>query len=164
MQMENPITTPEIEAGIPERLRWCFLVSSANLNRVCLPVVQAFWEAVHVFAPAARLSSPAQVILATRPFRITLGSGTLEYHPKDETINAAIEHLVFLDVGRLLPLAHELRVACIVEEFVHALMHVSDERLTSIIVAHLYPGVVLVDGRYTPAAIAAPPTASTSPA
>lgn len=154
--MENPITTAEIKAGIPEPLHWCFLVSSANLNRICFLVIQAFWEAVRVFSPAARLSSPAQVILATRPFRITLGSGTLEYHPKDEVINAAIEHFVFLDVGRLLQLRHELRVACIVEEFVHALMHVSDERLTSMIVAHLYPGVVLVDGRY---ASIAPPAA-----
>jgi len=84
-----------------------------------LPVVESLWEAVRAFAPAAQLSCPAQIILATRPFRITLESGVLEYHPREETINAAIEHLVFLDVGRLMQLQRPLQVACIVEEFVH---------------------------------------------
>lgn len=147
----NSITASEIESGIPQQYRCYFLVSSANLNRECLPVVESLWEAVRAFAPAARLSSPTQIVLDTRPFRITLNSGVLEYHPREETISAAIEHFVFLDVGRLLPLQRSLQVACIVEEFVHALMHVGDEKLVSLIVAHLYRGVVLVNGRYTPA-------------
>ncbi|MCP5426629.1 MAG: hypothetical protein H6966_00005 [Chromatiaceae bacterium] len=150
--MENPITTSEIEAGIPEKYRCYFLVSAANLSRQSLPVIESLWEAVRVFAPAARLSSPAQIIIATRPFRITLSSGVLEYHPREETINAAVEHLVFLDVGRLMPLQRPLQVACIIEEFVHALMHVADEALVSLVVTYLYRGVVLMDGRYSPAA------------
>ena len=148
-QLDDPITAAEVEAGIPERYRCFFLVSAADLNRQCLPVVESFWEAVRVFSPAARLACPAQIILAARPFRITLGSGVLEYHPYEKTISAAIEHFVFLDVGRLLQLLRPLQVACIVEEFVHALMHVADESLVALIVAHLYHGVVLRDGRYT---------------
>jgi hypothetical protein len=153
--MQSPITASEIEAGIPEKYRCYFLVSAADLSRQCQPVVESFWEAVRVFAPAARLSCPAQIIIAARPFRITLGSGVLEYHPRHETINATVEHFVFLDVARLMPLQKHLQVACILEEFVHALMHVSDEGLTSLIVTHLYHGVVLVHGRYTPAAASA---------
>src|SRR5881296_1071763 len=107
--MENPITASEIQAGIPPEYQGYFLVSSANLTRECLPVIEAFWEAVGAFAPAARLSYPAQIILATRPFRIPLGTGALEFHPREETICAAIERFVFLDVGRLLPLQRPIQ-------------------------------------------------------
>ena len=87
---------------------------------------------------------------------ISLGSGLLSYNPKPEVINAAVENFLFMDVAEMLPLPHQLQVACMMEEFVHGLMHVQDERLTSVIVAHLYPGVVLVDGRYTVAPEADP--------
>lgn len=145
------ITTSEIQAGIAEQYRCYFLVSAAELPRDCLSVIESFWEAVRVFAPAARLSAPVHVIIATRPFRIKLSSGVLQYEPCDETINAAIEHFVFLDVAKLAALAKPLQVACILEELVHAAMHVSDENLVSLIVTHLYRGVVLVDGRYSAA-------------
>lgn len=144
-----PITTADIEVGIPEAYRRYFLVSSTTLEETYRPTVEAFWEAIRVFSPAARFSRPAQVVIAASPFRIQLASGMLSYEPRPDVINAAVEHFIFLDVVKMARLAYPLQVTCIVEEFVHALMCVSNEDLTSIIVAQLYSGVSLVNGQYT---------------
>jgi len=90
-------------------------------------------------------------MFATAPFRLNLSQGELRYTPTNpQTINVHVEHLVFLDCNKMAGLQRELQVACILEELVHALMHITDESLVSVIVASLYPAVRLVDGRYTP--------------
>jgi hypothetical protein len=55
---------------------------------------------------------------------------------------------VFLDATKTAPLSEELQVACILEEFAHAIMNIQDEALVSDVVALLYPGVVIRDGKY----------------
>ena len=149
--MENPITTAEIESGIHAEHRHFFRVSSASLPRSMFGIVEAFWTATAAIGRAMWFSHPAHVMFATAPFRLNLSQGELRYTPTNpQTINVHVEHLVFLDCNRMAGLPRELQVACILEELVHSLMHITDESLVSAVVASLYPAVQLVDGRYMP--------------
>ena len=82
-----------------------------------------------------------------------MGSGLLTFEPSSGVLNACVENLVFVDCDKMLSIVtHQVRVACILEEFVHGLLHVSDETLTKRIVAYLYQGIRLNDqGQYCPA-------------
>lgn len=149
--MDNPITSAEIEAGVSVEHRHFFRVSSAPLPRSMLSIVEAFWTATSAIGSAMWFSHPAHIVLATAPFRLKLSQGELVYSPTNQQIiNVHVEHWVFLDCNRMANLQQELKVACILEELVHSLMHITDESLVSQVVASLYPGVRLVDGRYTP--------------
>jgi len=90
------------------------------------------------------------VVLAKAPFQINLDNGTLTYTPNSEdVINVHVGGLlILLDCEKMMQHGFQLQVACILEEFVHALMHVSDEELVSEIVALLYDGVEWKDGKY----------------
>lgn len=146
--MASTISPADITAGIPGAHREMFLVTAGELQPVCMPVIEAFWEAVRHFAPAVRKGRIAHVVFGEAPFHLSMPSGTLSFSPPPQVINAAIEHLIFLDIRKMLPLPRGLQVACIVEEFVHAIMHVSDERITSHVVALLYPGISVVNDQY----------------
>ena len=66
-------------------------------------------------------------------------------------INVHIDdRLIFIDAEKMVRYQKELQVACILEEFAHAIMNINDEQLVSDVVALLYPGVVIVDGKYRP--------------
>lgn len=157
--METPITTAEIESGIAADHRHFFRVSSLPLPRSMSGIVEAFWTATAAISRAMWFSHPAHVVFATAPFRLNLSQGELRYTPTNpQVINVHVEHLVFLDCNRMAGLPRELQVACILEELVHSLMHITDEPLVSVVVASLYPGVRLVDGRYTPVVQAQSPS------
>lgn len=147
--MNELISLEEVVAGIDEKYRPFLNVAIAELRRPAMPVVEALWEAVRLVAPAVRLIHPIHVLLSKAPFVVPLSNGTLTFSPRDGVINVAIENLVFLDVVKIISYPHEIRVASIVEELVHALMQVADEGLTSHIVALIYSGVVVVNGQYT---------------
>jgi len=148
--MAESITSQDIEVGIATECRGFFLVSSAPLPRSMQCVVDAFWEAARRIAPAISVWHRIQVIFATAPFSIKLSNGELRFIPSNpELIGVTIENLVFLDCNRIAPLHPQIQVACVLEELVHALMHIRDESLVSVVVARLYPGVTLTDGRYT---------------
>lgn len=55
-----------------------------------------------------------------------------------------------LDVQKLSPLPEPLRVTTILEELVHAWMHIHDEDLASLVVCYLYPEVRYENGKYWP--------------
>ncbi len=151
MNIDDMINTAEIEEGIVPEYRHFFRVSSLPLPRSMLGIVEAFWVATAAIGRAMWFSHPVHVIFATAPFRLNLGQGELVFTPSNpQTINVHVEHLAFLDCNRMAPLPRDLKVACILEELVHSLMHITDESLVSVVVAFLYPGVRLVDGRYAP--------------
>ncbi len=134
-----------------------FDVSCNPLPPAMLPIAKAFWEAVSCIGPSVRFVRKTHVTFATAPFRLNLPGGQLTYSPSGpETINVTIEPWVFVDCNKMQPLAYPFKVACILEELAHSIMHISDERLVSIVVASLYPGVFLVDGKYTPTDSASP--------
>jgi hypothetical protein len=118
-----------------------------------MPVVQAFWEAANALIPACRFSHCVHVLFAFAPFRVPMASGLLSFEPASGVLNACVEHLIFVNCDDMLSIVtHQVRVACILEEFVHGLFHVSDETLTKMIVAYLYHGIRLNDQhQYCPA-------------
>ena len=146
--MGNPITKEEILAGVANEHRHFFRVGVAVMPREMFGIVESFWTAVRCIAPAMWLSHPAHVMFSTAPFSVTLKHGELLYRTRSEVINAHVEHMVFLDCNKMFVTRPQMQVACILEELVHALMHISDEHLVSVVVASLYSGITFVDGKY----------------
>jgi len=147
--VNDQISLEEVLGGIDESYRPFLKVATATLLRPCMPVVEALWQAVRLVAPAIRFVQPVHVLLSRAPFEVPLSNGTLMFNPRPGVINVAMENIIFLDVLKIIQYPREIQIATIVEEFVHALMHVTDEELTSHIVALLYPGVRVVNGQYT---------------
>jgi hypothetical protein len=143
------IEAQTFEQAISEEHRSHFVVCMGWLDQQCAPIVTAWSDAVSAFFRVARVKRKhLRVFIGTSPFEITLTTGKLRYERNDDTIANCIDDCIFLDVGRLLPLSHNLRVACVVEELVHGYMNVEDEALTSVLVANIWSGVRLVNGRY----------------
>lgn len=143
------IETQHFEQAISAEHRSHFVISMGWLDQQCAPIVDAWSDAVGAFFRAASVKRKhLRVFIGTSPFEITLTTGRLRYDRNGDTIANSLDDFIFIDVGCLLPLSHNLRVACIVEEFVHGYMNIEDEYLTSVVVANIWTGVRLEEGRY----------------
>lgn len=151
---EQTITERDFNDAVPASLRAYVHVASIPLPGVCIGLLDAFRTAMSSLENKVRVVRPLEVIVAKAPFNIVLGNGTLTYTPKTkDVINVHIDdRIILLDAEKMLPLPKALQVACILEEFAHAIMNISDEGLVSDVVALLYHGVVIVDGKYVPRA------------
>lgn len=148
--MEDRITQQEIEQGIPEEFRCYYHINATPLPRSMTGLVEAFWSAVQLVTPSVWFNHSAHVVFGTAPWKIGVTRGKLEYtttHP--DVINVHFQEWIFLDCNRINKLRPEFQVACILEELVRALMHVSNDKLVPEIVGFLYPKVRIVDGRYS---------------
>lgn len=142
------ITNSDIIKGVPEPLRHFIAIDSLPLPMSYKSIVEAFWMATKKINPVVCARKRIYVLLATAPFRVKLPNGDLQYTPNPDVINARIEDMVFLDCNKMITRPFSIQVACILEEFVHAFMNVTDEALASNIVAELYDGIKLSDGKY----------------
>ena len=148
--MTAPITADEIESGVDLKHRHYFRVATAPLPRSMIGIVEAFWKSAAAISPAMWFSHPVHVIFASAPFSINLNNGELRYTPNSpDIINVHVEHIIFLDCYKMAGMLPDIQVACILEELVHALMHISDEHLVSVVVATLYPAITWSDGKYS---------------
>lgn len=95
-----------------------------------------------------RVRKRIYVLFATAPFKLKLPNGDLQYTPRNDAINVCVEDMIFLDCNKMISYPFSLKVACILEEFVHALMNITDEALVSKVVAELYSDIKLIDGKY----------------
>ena len=113
--------------------------------------LNAFRTATHIIAPVIRDIKLLNIIIGISPFDIHLKSGKLNFELNPDTIGCTFNGLIFLDCKKISSFQqHPIQVACILEEFIHALMNVSDEALVSRIVVSLYGQVVLDNkGRYS---------------
>jgi hypothetical protein len=143
-----PISTADMEKGISEKDRKYFLISVGPINDRAQPVIDAFWEAIKIFSAVARYARPAHIFLAAAPFEISLPSGKLTFQPNSGVLHVAIENMIFIDVNHMFSHANSIRIACFLEEFVHAHMNVADETLAANIVASIYDKVRFLNGQY----------------
>lgn len=146
-----PLLTDEQVLAHVDPAYWPRLSITCALNDVpeVKPVLEAFWEACRLFFPTVRIGgSHRQVVLGVAPFQLDLPHGSLKWEPNSNVYHIALETFIFIYAQKLLSVASNLRVACVLEEFVHSYMSVSDEDLTSKIVAAIYPGVRWEGGRY----------------
>lgn len=146
--MEKPITVKEVEDGIPIESRFLFLIDSNELPRSMFELVKALWKAIEYFKPKMRPFKPINIIINTSPFELDLSIGKLVFTTKEKVINVSLNGMVFLDFNKMLKYPFEIQIACIVEEFVHSIMGIADEDLTSYVVAYLCPEIGLIDGKY----------------
>jgi len=143
------ITIKDIEALIPDNLRELFLISSIPLPKPHFDTVEALIESLKIISMKLKINKKYHLVIAKFPFRIPLSAGTLTYETKGSTINTLIENIMFFDFEKLYQYKHQIKIACILEEFVHALMNVQDELLTSHIVCLLYTDISCNDqGQY----------------
>jgi hypothetical protein len=82
------------------------------------------------------------------PFTLNLANGELKYSPREGVINVCLCDMIFIDCEKMIRYPFQIQVACFLEEFIHIVMHISDESLVLHIVALLYDGVEIVDGKY----------------
>jgi len=149
--MSETITVATVNAGIPEEFRPFFRISSMPAKDAAIPFFEAFWFAIKIFAPKIQLVRPMQTIISTSPFEFELNHCSFTVTTNKSVINMVAENLVFLDVVKTMRYPGAIRVAVILEEFVHAYMNVTDEDLTKRIVTNFYDAVTLVDGCYAEA-------------
>jgi len=143
-------TEAEILGGLPAELRPFVGIQSEPLHRSFTSIIEAFWLAARRINKVTRIRRPIFVYFGKAPFILDLSLGELRYTPKsDELINAYVEETIFLDCEKMMRYPFPIQVACILEEFVHAIMSVEDEGLVTQVVGWLYEDIVIVDGRYT---------------
>jgi len=131
----------DVSNKIPERLKG-FINICADQSSLSQPEISdALIEALSIIDQKLCLSQKCNIFISESPFTIPLESGTIIYQLKPDGIGSTFENLIFLDVGKLSGCKYEGKVVCILEEFVHCLMQVRDEILTSQIVSLLYPKV-----------------------
>lgn len=148
--MESTFSGKDLEAVLPESLRVFVAIDSLPLPpRIFGIVSEALRIAAEAIAPAARVRRRCYMVFATPPFRLNTELGELRYTPTTDLIHVTLEDTIFIDVNKLIDLPGPYRVVTILEELVHALLSVDDEDLAMIVAAYLYPGIRLVDGRYT---------------
>jgi len=147
--MDNMITKDEILQGIPSAIRPFISITTAPLSRLFEPLVKAFWTATDKISSATFINSRINFIFLTAPFILPLSTGELKYTPRDGVINACLCDMIFIDCEKMIRYPFQIQIACLLEEFVHIIMHVSDESLVSRIVALLYDGIEIVGGQYS---------------
>ncbi len=148
MSNKSEITATDIKKLLPPEFLYVLKIVAPPLPQYFEPVISAFCIAANKIISVAMIRRPITIVFGKSPFNISLTSGDLSYHPRIDVINACIENFVFIDCAKILPMPLEIQIATILEELVHAIMNVSDERLTSQIVALIYDGVHLVQGKY----------------
>ena len=149
MNVTDTITVAEIEQGIPESIRPFLAIDAVPIPRSSHSIIEAFWEATKRIEKIIRIRRRTNIILAKAPFIVNLSIGQLVYTPKNkDVINVHVEDIIFLDIEKMLPYRFQIQVACILEEFAHALMNVSDEAVVMHVVALIYDGVRVINGKY----------------
>lgn len=148
--MTKLITQEDINAQFPIGVRYFLPVSSVNIPSEMSDSVNALVECVNIISSKIKIDQKVHIIIGTSPFRVSLSSGELSFTSKEQTIHVNIEKFIFLDFNKINLHHHHLKVACILEEFVHALMNVKDEILVSHVVQFLYSHISLNEqGQYT---------------
>ena len=140
-----------IEDKIPDEIR-SFLPVICNIEldeELEKENIKALLEAIELINEKLHLNRLVPIIIGKSPFKITLKSGTFIYAMKTNVINSFAENFIFFDFNNMRKLPFPIKVAYILEEFVHAIMNVSEELLTAKIVNLLYPAVSITPaGRY----------------
>lgn len=137
------ITTEQIIEKIQQDLQPFWGVTSCPVPETHTETIKALIKAIELICKKTKIDKKYHVIISKSPFTVPLSGGKLIYEAKPETINATIDHIIFLDLEKLYNHKYQIKVACILEEFVHAVMNVQDECLTSQIVSFLYPEIQL---------------------
>ncbi len=145
---DDPITAAELSAGIPDSVRPFILVDSLALPRSMASIATAFWEAISLLSRSVSIERVVHIQFATSPFTWDMGNVELSITTKGDVINATVKSIIVIDCNKMAALPHEMQVVCVLEEFVHAVMHVKDEGAARQIVAVLYGGVTIRGGKY----------------
>jgi hypothetical protein len=117
-----------------------------GLNILTLPesaqnIVEAFCYSASLVCKAVRINRRVTVTFGVPPFKIVSGQDSLIIDLKEPTINVTFGDFVFLDCLKMQSMPHWAIVTAILEELVHSLMNVNDERVAKSIVTTLYPDV-----------------------
>lgn len=142
-------TAAVLTASLPTRLRPFVLIDSAAMSpATAAEVALSLGEAAGLIASVIRPDRTCNMVFGTSPFRLNLGNGNLVFTPLDHVVQARVNSIIFIDIEKLLTYKPPYRVAMLLEELVHVLMHVEDELYVRSVVAELYPGISIVDGKY----------------
>ncbi len=137
--MSNGITATDIRDGIKDEYRAFFRVSCATpLDRAAvMPIVEAFWCSTELICPRARTLPTVCVIFAPAPFTISLENGVLTFAPRPEVVNVVVDNIIFLDTDKMITIPQPELVSYILEELVHTIFNIKDERLAKAVTADL---------------------------
>jgi hypothetical protein len=153
---DRPVAAPELLDGLGPMRPYARPVILGDPPVVPTWLARAVGEAAHATAPAIRVPHQIYLVIGRAPYEVPLSNGRLVVTPNPEVIATELGGIVFLNVDRLAPLRHQHRVACVLEEFVHSWLNLVDYReLTTVVVATLYGGVVVVNGQWVPVVPAA---------
>jgi hypothetical protein len=142
------LSPADIRAGLPAELQAFWGIESAPIHRDASAIVQALWDAARILLPVMRSKERVIIVMAASPFQLNLGTGMLTFTPHEHIWSSCLEHFIFLDVPRLIPLKYPAKVAGVLEELVHVVFNIADEHLVKQVVAALYPGITYVNGQY----------------
>ena len=147
---ESKISQTEFQQVIPHELKPYVHVSISAIPESARSIVEAFGISLNSLNGRIRIRKDIHVMITPAPFTVNLSNGKLVYEPTTPgVINVHIENMIiFLDWQKMMQLDLPLQVACILEEFAHACMNISDEALVSDVVALLYDGVEIRNGQY----------------
>lgn len=142
------ITQDIIQSRIDSKYSPFFKVTSPVLSNECESVIESFLEAVKIFAPKIKLTTPFLIFIGTSPFNGCFDYFNMMFESKNGSVNFVAGNWIFLDIVKISYCPKEIQIASIIEEFVHAYMNVSNEDLTKLIVCDIYNRVGFIGNRY----------------
>jgi hypothetical protein len=144
------LTAEMIRGGLPEEVRHFFSIYvDQGVGDEYIEQIELFWVGVKRFMPAPRYWRQFECLFfSKRPFFHPSSTGVFGFHPPDRVIHAAFETMIFFDLAAMRRHPKDFQVATVIEELVHVILNVLDEKLTTKIVCSLYPKVKYKNGRY----------------
>lgn len=142
------ITDEDFEKVIPAALAGFLTVERFNLPDEYMPVVDDFKKAAQAISRVIRIPKRVNVLIGDSPFEVELANGSFVYTMHAGVVNTTFNDMIFLDCQRMLRYPKIIRVACILEEFVHSFLNISNEDIASHVVCQIYPSVSYSGGKY----------------
>ena len=145
MPGEQYISDEEVQALIPESLRKHFAIQGLRIPvelRQYLESVTLSLKCIEGKLDFDQLPTIGIVLNNGKHFELSCVPMILEARLRPATMHAQFKNMCLIDVAQLTTCKKALQVCCILEEIVHAAMHVSDEDLVGQIVCLLYPHAV----------------------
>lgn len=141
---------------IPPKFRQFLVIAHYDLPPEFSSIPLAIKEALETIGPNIRINKKYKIFVGKFPFKIPVppDNGYFIFSASDEYVCAVFDDYIFLDYSQISIYPFPVQVAHILEEFVHALMNVTDEVLAKSIVRYfLYPRIDIVDGKYQSASV-----------
>jgi hypothetical protein len=149
-QNRASLTEVDFLEVVPASLRNLVVVQTSDVEQgdESEGLVRAFGQALRLVGRSFDVRSRVIITFSSAPFEIDLSEGRFGFTTHDEAHSTHLEHLAFVNTGRIDELPYPLKVTVLLEELLGCLTGIRDEHLISTMVDFMYDDVIYHHGQY----------------